>query len=132
MVADLRAATETAIDRIAWYAIRDLKPAFDAALAAKAQAEARAEALGEEFRSARDKAEAAAMRGEANTETLRQELLAAKQKADAAARQEERATSELAVVKRRIQDLKASASWRVTAPLRELFRLARRLRLTTR
>jgi hypothetical protein len=129
MVADIRAATETVIDRIAWSATRDLKPALEAALAAKQPADARAEALRQELTSARASAEAAALQGEANAEALRRKLLAAEQKASAAARREERAASELAAAKRRIQDLKASPSWRATAPLRELFRLARRLRL---
>ncbi|MBV8661556.1 MAG: glycosyltransferase [Hyphomicrobiales bacterium] len=154
MLADLRAASEAVIDRIAWSAIRDLQPALNAASAAKEQAEAHAEILRQELGSARARAEAAARleaekaealrqellaaeqradaaarQQEANIEVLRQELLAAVQKADAAARRAEHAASELMAAKRRIQNLKASASWRVTAPLRELFRFARKLRL---
>jgi hypothetical protein len=42
-VAELRASTETVVNKIAWLATRDLKPSLDAAVIAKEQAEAHTE-----------------------------------------------------------------------------------------
>jgi hypothetical protein len=111
----LRAATDTVIDRIAWMAERDLYPRINAALAAQVEAEAAAKtarAETEALRAAQAEAEAAAA---AVAKTARAETEALR-----AAQTEAEAAAETAKVE--IEALRASTSWRITAPLRSVAR----------
>jgi hypothetical protein len=135
-VADVRAAVEGVLDRIAWIAVQDLLPGLDAAraeaLAAgareeKAQAEARAQALAA---GAREQEAWAAMLATAQRESQAQARAEAAGKAEAEARDELDAVKAAAQERveegrRAVEALRASTSWRLTAPLRGLVRMTR-------
>ena len=110
-VRDLRDATQAVIDRIAWMAVRDFHPRHEATLAALAKSQQAAEtALAAQARSAAvaETALAAQRRSEAIAETA----LASQARSEVAAE----------IFRAEVGALRASTSWRITAPLRCLAR----------
>ena len=115
-VAALRAASETALDRIAWNAVRQVAPRLEAAESEKARAEEACATF-----------QAAAEAATREADAVGQRLIVARREADrataeaGAARQEtEEARRDAAAARAESALLRASTSWRVTAPLRAL------------
>jgi hypothetical protein len=115
-VTELRAASETVLDRIAWATVREVLPRLDAVAAEKARADDVCAALRAEGDAAAREAGAARLEARgaaARAHTAHQEAEAARRDAEAARREAAAAQAESAM-------LRASTSWRITAPLRSL------------
>ncbi|WP_424814555.1 glycosyltransferase family 2 protein [Roseococcus sp. YIM B11640] len=141
-VEEFRAAVEDVLDRIAWMAIRETMPGRDAAKGAALEAAAReaaalAAAEAADLREAQARAEVAAMsereRASADREKYAGEVAAAALRGESAARaeidaglkREAAALQRLEMSRQEAEALRASTSWRITAPLRSLARCLR-------
>jgi hypothetical protein len=113
-VAEVREAVRTVLDRLAWDDLRAVRPRLESAESELGAVRAKAEAV-----------QAALTASEAQHTTVRNSLSASQ--GQVAALRTELAESQVQVsaLGRRIEAMQASTSWRITAPVRLLRRMAR-------